>query len=316
MRTLRLATALWALVGLAAGPAPAAVNEPEFGAYWRDGRAELDGYRLTVNRYGHPRAAQAVLVYVTEPFSASKHVKVDDPSKNPTDTFDALKLNFVRRFQTGVYDYHTMVSLFTRSLDFSPVKVTFTSAEWCGQVCEQLDFTGSRVSERFDSYFEGESAVRTLEIPPAAVVEDDLFILLRGLRGAYLAPGRSSAIRILSSPFYSRLTHQPPKWLEASVSRLPGPETIRVPAGSFLTDVYVVRIRGKREGRFHIERAYPHRVIRWSWKQEAQGDALASKLGGTDAGELSGSARLEYWKLHDPGDEKYLEALGLDPAVR
>ncbi len=159
MRAMFLAIALVAISFIRAAPPMAEPGgDPDFGSYWHDGKAELDGYRLRVLRYGHPRRGRAVLVYVTEPFSASKHVKVDDASKNPADTFDALKLNFVRRFQTGIYDYHTMVSLFTRSSDFSPVKITFTSAEWCGQVYEQLEFVGTRVPERFDSYFENESA--------------------------------------------------------------------------------------------------------------------------------------------------------------
>ncbi len=99
------------------------------------------------------------------------------------------------------------------------------------------------------------------------------------------------------------------------MERLVRPETVHVPAGAFMTDVYVVRIAGQREGRFHIERAYPHRVIRWSWKAEPNSGA-GEKLGGTDTGELAGSARLEYWKLHDPGDESYLRQLGLETAVR
>ncbi len=315
MRAPLIATGLLVIACIAAVPTAAPANDPDFGSYWHDGKAELDGYRLSVLRYGQPRTAQAVLIYVTEPFSTSKHVKVDDPSKNPADTFDALKLNFVRSFQTGIYDYHTMVSLFTRSRDFSPVKITFTSAEWCGQVYEHLDFVGSRVSERFDSYFENESAARTLEVPRDGIAEDNLFILLRGLRGAYLEPGARRTVHILASPFFGRLMHQPPAWSAASIERLARPETVRVPAGLFVSDVYVVRIAGQREGRFHIERAYPHRVIRWSWKAEGAGSPV-SKLGGTDTGELTGSARLEYWKLHDPGDESYLKQLGLETAVR
>src|SRR5438093_9924338 len=99
-----------ALAATGAGPGRA-----DFDTRWRDGKAELNGYRLTVERYGRPRVGRGVLIYVTESFSLTRHVKVDDPSKNPVDTFGALKLNFVRHFQTGIYDYSTMVSLFTRS---------------------------------------------------------------------------------------------------------------------------------------------------------------------------------------------------------
>lgn len=57
---------------------------------------------------------------------------MDDPARNPDDAYDVLKLNLVRDFQTGVYDYNTMVSLFVRSESFEPVKVAFASTEWCG----------------------------------------------------------------------------------------------------------------------------------------------------------------------------------------
>ena len=110
----RFALSLAALV-LVSFAASATAAEVEFGSYWHDGRAELDGYSLRISRYGQPRSGIGVMIYVTEPFSESKRVKVDDPSKNPADTFDALKLNIVRDFQTGIYDYNTMVGVVKRS---------------------------------------------------------------------------------------------------------------------------------------------------------------------------------------------------------
>ena len=308
-------------IALLAQPALAATGagqgRADFDTRWHDGKAELNGYRLTVERYGHPRIGRAVLIYVTEPFSRSKHVKVDDPSKNPADTFDALKLNLVRHFQTGVYDYSTMVSLFTRSSDFVPVKATFTSAEWCGQVYEELNFDGARLAERFFSYFENESSEQTLPAPADGVVEDNLFILLRGLREDFLAPGQKRSVPFLASAFYRRLTHQTLAWSTATIERLSGSEMVRVPAGTFEAWVYVVKPADGREGRFFIEREDPHRVLRWAWAPPPKGaTGRAHLLGGTDSGELTGSSRLQYWKLHDPGDETYLEALGLQPAAR
>ncbi len=303
---------------LAATMAPAAKagnNDPDFGAHWHDGKAELDGYRLVVERYGETRPGRAVLIYVTEPFSSAKHVKVDDPSRDPADTFEAMKLNLARDFQTGIYDYRTIISLFTRSQDFRPVKIAFSSSEWCGQVYEELHFRDSGLSEQFFSYFEDESSALSLEIPRDGVTEDNLFIILRGLRGPFMKAGEKRSFPFLASSFHRRLTHQKIAWSSATIERLKRPEQVRVPAGEFQTDVYVVRPADGREGRFHIEQAYPHRVIRWSW-QPARPSSSRSGLEGADTGELTGSARLEYWKLNQPGDEKYLEELGLTPVVR
>lgn len=303
-----LAAGLLSLSAAAAWPA----SDPAFGSYWHDGNAELDGYRLTIQRYGHERTGRAVAIYVTEPFSRTKHVKLDDPSKAAGDEIGVLKLNLIRDFQTGIYDYHTILSLFATEADFTTVKTAFSSSEWCGQVYEELNARGARLSQRVASYFEGESGERELELPANAVQEDDLFILLRGLRGPYLGPGEKRTVTFLASPFYRRLAHRPTAWATATIERRSRPESVRVPAGTFSVDVFDVFPADGRTGRFDVERAYPHRIIRWSWSP-APG---ASPLGGTDAGELAGSTRLAYWQAHNPGDERHLEELGIAPGVR
>jgi len=283
----------------------------DFDGHWRDGKAELDGYRLTVTRYARPRTGQAVMIFVTEPFSVSKLVKTDDPSRNPDDTLDVIKLNLVRDFQTGLYDYNTMTSVFCRTADFEPVKITFSSAEWCGHVYEELLPGPDRVRGRLSSYFEGESAPLDLPARPGGVVEDSLFIQLRGLRGQpYLEPGRPRQVDFLPGAMTRRLRHQPLAWTTAEIERLADRERISVPAGDFDTIVYVVRVADGRLGRFHIEAAAPHRVVRWSWGTSLQ--TFAPPEAG-ESGELTGSERLAYWQLHDNGDERHLEALGLQP---
>jgi hypothetical protein len=53
----------------------------------------------------------------------------------------------------------------------------------------------------------------------------------------------------------------------------------------------------------HIEEAYPHRLLGWSWKR---GDELL------DSAELAGSQRMKYWELHDLGQETLRRSIGLD----
>ncbi len=286
-------------------------TDTQFGAHWHDGRAELSGYQWRVTRYGQPRRGQAVLIFVTEPFSRLRQVKVEDASRRPDDTFEVFKLNMIRDFQTGIYDYNTMVSVFTSSDHFSPVKISFSSAEWCGHVYEQLQFSPHRVTSHLSSYFEDESSSSTLDWPNGAVTEDNLFILLRGLRGPYLRPGQKRSVRFLPSAFYRRLTHRPLGWDDAQIHRLARSQTVQVPAGAMTSIVYRVMIADGRSGTFFVEQAYPHRIVKWVWQmdsdneKEMNGEAI-------DSGQLTGTARLSYWSLRHNGQEQYLKQLGLD----
>src|SRR5690349_12866937 len=210
---IRHARAIAALAVLILALAPAARGaEPTFESQWRDGRAEMAGYRYHVVRYGEGRTGQAVMITVTEPFSESKRVKVDDAAKNPADTFEALKMNLVRDFQTGIYDYNTMTSVYVHARDFSLSKTSFSSAEWCGQVYEDLLFDKSAVRQSLRSYFEDESGDRSLAWRPGALSEDQLFIVLRGLRGALMKPGETRAMALLPSALERRLAHRPLAW--------------------------------------------------------------------------------------------------------
>ncbi|HEY6064603.1 MAG TPA: hypothetical protein VIY96_00515, partial [Thermoanaerobaculia bacterium] len=89
---------------------PAGGDDP-FGRYWYQGKAELTRYKLDQARYGEMHPGEAVLIFVTEPFLPDRQVKLErgDPSRGVT----VLKLNFVRKFFTGMYPYSLMTSTFT-----------------------------------------------------------------------------------------------------------------------------------------------------------------------------------------------------------
>jgi len=255
-----LVTALIALTMI--GVVSPAARADRFDDFWHDGKAELNGYSLRLSRYGQVRQGTAVMIFVTEPFSTSKRVKVNDARANPADTFDALKLNLVRDFQTGIYDYNTMTSVFVHSSDFSPSKISFTSAEWCGQVYSEQVFGSRDIRSTYYSYFEDESSDGKIEYANGGVVEDNLFILLRGLRGDYLSPGASREVRLLPSSISTRLWHKKLAWTTATIHRAHGTARTTVPAGSFDVTRYTVKIGDGRTGSFDIESAYPHRIIR------------------------------------------------------
>ncbi len=73
---------------------------------------------------------------------------------------------------------------------FAPLKVTFSSQEWCGHVFEETRFdTGDGEQKQptqvqVRSYFEGET--QSWNVPPAAESEDALWIRLRSPGSATL----------------------------------------------------------------------------------------------------------------------------------
>ncbi len=166
---------------------------------------------------------------------------------------------------------------------------------------EKLLFYPENITGYYHSYFEDESGERRLKNHANGVVEDNLFILLRGLRGHYLEPGASKSARLLPSVYYGRLTHKSLEWEDAEISRLDKTETITVPAGSFKTIVYKVKT-GDRNGTYYVESEYPHRIVRWEMLPDIKG-------------ELTGSKRMAYWGLNKNGDEIHLNDIGLGTPV-
>jgi hypothetical protein len=274
----------------------------EFWAHWGDGKAELDGYALTQPRYGELRAGTAVLVFVTEDFSDSARVKADPGKHPPSDVYPVLKLNFVRDFQTGIYDYNVMTSTFARTeAAFAPAKVSFSSQEWCGHVYQQLVARGARLEGARHSYFDGEAdQALALALPAGGVMEDAVPILVRGLRGDWLAPGETRTVPFLPSTLRARLEHRPQAWGEATLKRAAAAAPVASALGRVRAFTIEVAERGGPTVTWTIEDAAPHRILAWR-----------STTG--DAGELLGSARLAYWQLNREGGEKNLALLGLEP---
>jgi hypothetical protein len=205
-----------------------------------------------------------------------------------------------------------MTSVFVRSRDFSPAKISFSSAEWCGHVYEEMLFGPRDIADRYTSYFEDESAERRVQEVKDGIAEEELLVRLRGLRGEWLRPGERRTVPFLPAAFLRRLTHRPLQWTTASIERSGRDEAVTVPAGRFDASTYKISTGDGREGLFHVERAYPHRMLKWEWSAVGKPTGRGwSPSEGLDAGALTGSARLPYWKLHEVGDEKYLKLLGL-----
>jgi hypothetical protein len=272
----------------------------DFWKHWGDGKAELNGYALSQPRYGTLRTGTAILIYVTEDFSDSLRVKADPGKHPPTDVYPVLKLNAVRHFRTGIYDYKVLTSAFLRVAPGWPVaKVSFSSQEWCGHVWHQLVPRQGRLAGVFHSYFDGEAdGTDDLALPKDGVLEDALPVLLRGWNGEYLKPGESRSVPFLPSLLRTRLRHHPLAWTTATITRARAPRRASVLARRFEVSAWTVEVADGRRLGFEFEVAPPYRLVRQT---------------GPDGEELTlrGSTRLAYWKLNGPGGERHLRELGL-----
>ena len=267
----------------------------DFWSHWSDGKAEVNGYDLPQPRYGQLRKGYAALIYVTEPFSRSKAVKVDRYDASNADHFIALKLNLVKRFQTGIYDYGIMSSIFTDpTRRFQTVKSTFSSQEWCGQVFEKLIVGRDQSILTIDSYFEGESATQQFKGP--IDIEDAFWIQARGLDSG--GPGTALTPKtILGSATLRRLAH-----IKAvtytTTSSWSQVHTLQTPAGLFSVKAMMWRRQDGKTCQLHVETQRPFRIIGWECSDG-------------EKARMTGSKRLPYWNQSRLADEALLKEIGL-----
>lgn len=156
------------------------IPHEKFKDYWYAGKAEIANYDLKQARYGDIHDGRAVLIFVTEDFSKSKHVKLDNPGQNPDDAVKVMKLNFTKKFMTGIYPYSMMTSVFTPvEVENYPLalKLTTSSQEWCGHTFTQANLRNDRYLVKEFSYFEKEGdKIYQLE---DVMMEDDIWNLIR-----------------------------------------------------------------------------------------------------------------------------------------
>ncbi|MFM7629151.1 MAG: hypothetical protein ACKO44_06490 [Algoriphagus sp.] len=191
------------------------MDEGKFSSYWYQGKAEVNVFDLQQSRYGEVRPGKAVMIFVTEDFSKSKQVKLDHPEERPSDAQKVLKLNMTREFVTGVYPYHTMLSVFTPIYeDAVAPKLSASVTEWCGQSFTQLNFKNGKYTAQQFSYFESEG---DQELQLDAQTEEELFTLIR-LNPNLVPLGN---VILIPSLIFQRFSHLPLKAEQATLSRKP-----------------------------------------------------------------------------------------------
>ncbi len=248
--------------------------KPEFGNYWYQGKAEVSTYNLVQERYGQLRNGYVVNIYVTEDVSKSKQVKLDNPDKSPNDKITVLKLNQIKRFETGVYDYSIMSSIFTPiELNQYPntIKSTLTIQDWCGQTFAQSNLKGNNIQIKSMSYFEreGDSDIKINK----TLTEDELWTRIR-INPSSIPLGKTS---ILPTLLYNRFKHTPFKVEEATISQ------------SESANIYTLTVQYntiKRYLKINFNATFPYEILGW---EESITDGMVTKA------TLANTTMTAYW---------------------
>ena len=237
-----------------------------FHQYWHAGKAEVSSYELNQSRYGQDRKGKAVMIFVTEDLSKKLQVKLDDPSKR--NKINVLKLNYTKKFITGIYPYSLMLSVFTpTNLEKNPasVKAVMSSQEWCGQMYTQMNLRGNRYAVRSHSYFEDEAdqqfSVRQ------EFLEDEIWNYIR-LNHQDLPTGE---IKVIPGLFFTRLHHADLKIQTAVAEK----------AETDAAFVYTVDYPGhERSISIQYEKHFPHKILGWKevWKENGKTMQTTARL--------------------------------------
>jgi hypothetical protein len=264
---------------------------PGFLNYWYSGKAEISSYQLTQARYRELHPGSAVLVFVTEDFSQSKQVKLDNPLDAAEDKLPVLKLNASKKFNTGIYPYSMMLSVFSPMDGRRAVKTTASIQEWCGMTFQQLNLRQHRYEIESHSYFEAEGD-QALSVE-STLLEDELWNLIR------LAPENlpTGSQKILPGAFFTRLSHRPLQTQTANL-RLEKRQDKNLYFIDYPSLNYTLLII--------FESAFPYKILGW---EETFPGFDGKKL--TTTAVLDKTIQLDYWNRHSNTDRALREQLNL-----
>jgi len=282
-------------------PSSSAAAEPpkDFARYWFAGKAELSRYTLQQAQYGVLNPGEAVLIFVTEDFRTDTQVKAETEVSRERAT-PVLKLNAVRKFVTGIYDYSLYTSVFTpidRKLFPNTLKVSTSGQEWCGHSYLQVNYrnNGYQVSGR--SYFEQEVAEEyTID---KALLEDELWNRIR------LAPDQlpTGTLKVVPGTVSARLRHKQlqPLEAEASLSDYTGTDF----SGSGLKAYTLAYKTDDRTLTIVFGNAFPHPIVGWEETYKSKNNRLTSRA------VLQKTIQTDYWNHNAPADTVLRKTLGV-----
>ena len=270
-----------------------------FDEYWNQGLAELTSYELVQGRYGEERSGKAVLIFVTEPFSRSKHVKLDNPGMSGEDQIDVLKLNFTRNFTTGIYPYSVMTSSFTPYRE-NPLrntqKVTTSVQEWCGHVFVQAEKSVSGYDFNSYSYFESEGD-ESFELNNV-MLEQELWSLVR-IDPKSIPIGK---IELVPSNEHLRFKHIETKSYTAEISIQESEEGLM----SLLVNYMDI----ERKLVINFNEQFPHEIDSWEEEYRSGWGSGAEII--TSSGKKIERRLMDYWNKNSTVYDSLRTEFGLE----
>lgn len=268
-----------------------------FSDYWYQGAAELNRFELEQNRYGELRKGDAILVFVTEDFLVNSQVKKELNTNEESKPI--LKLNALKKFNTGIYDYSIMSSVFSPVNGYiNPLKITTSIQEWCGQTWLQLNWRNNHYESKGYSYFQMEGDAS--DILNNELTEDGIWNTIR-INPELIKEGNFSMI---PSTQFLRLYHYPLKRYQANIKfsepNFEGQEFNNA------MQLNVVYDELNREISILFERNFPHSILAWKESHiNNKGQTITSRAKRTHQ-------MIEpYWNLNHNSDSIYRKAFGL-----
>ena len=260
------------------------LKDPKFRDYWYNDKAEIRTYALTQARYGEYHEGMATVIFVTEPFLEKEGVKPDS-YKNTSKHTPVLKMNFLKKFGTGIYPYSMMLSTFTPLKETQGMsKASASGQEWCGHIFSQMNRRNNNYNVVSYSYFEEEGDQQfTL---PTIFTEDEIWSRIR-IDHKNLPTGE---IDIIPGLYYTRLEQHQFEAEKANAELTIGKEE------SVYKLTYPKRDR-TLEITFNAQ--FPHEIVKW---EETYADKRAPDKKLTTTAVLNQAKSIDYWNYNA---EKY-----------
>lgn len=255
---------------------------PVFQQKWEDGNFEVNGYDLTTPELGDLRKGKSLLIFGLE----------------SRENFSLLENTF---FQVGFHtqhffgDYDFQASRLGQGTQLTLNAHALTQNFW-------MKVTPNEKTLQIESILPLQKETFKTQMIPLkddVIFEDGLFILVRQLRGQEFSPGMEKSFRMV--PSLRRLTvgNAKPGYEDVKMTRSPLDriEKIKVPAGEFQVEKWIVEFANKQTLDIWTETTYPNRIIAW---RRSTGEHA----------ELMGFKRMPVRQLTKLGDEKLLIDMG------